>query len=196
MLKCIISFVPQIHNIINVPITPLWAADSQSAKNDHSKHSRANQFVGREGYRQAIELRLIPSLRAFNPTLVLLSCGFDAAAGDVGNSRHFPGEAASRMGIDLLPEDFAWATTEIMKIADICCSGRLVSVLEGGYGEHAPASPSKAPVAAPTTRGASRQGGPSSSGGGATNPSVVAAAVSTETEKVSFTCSGHYCELF
>lgn len=61
------------------------------------------------------------------------------------------------MGIDLQPEDFAWATTEIMKIADICCGGRLVSVLEGGYGEYAPVQPVKNTVHhVPTTRGASR----------------------------------------
>lgn len=61
--------------------------------------------------------------------------GFDAASGDVGNCRHAP-HAPPVKGMDLLPEDFAWATVEIMKIADICCGGRLVSVLEGGYGEY------------------------------------------------------------
>lgn len=125
--------------------------------------------MGREGYRQAIEQRLIPSLRAFNPTLILLSIGFDAAAGDVGNCRQFPGEVGSRMGIDLQPEDFAWATTEVMKIADICCGGRLVSVLEGGYGEYAPVKAAAAPVQAPTTRGAAKTGGTSASNSGSTS---------------------------
>jgi acetoin utilization deacetylase AcuC-like enzyme len=78
--------------------------------------------------------RLIPSLRAFNPNLILLSTGFDAALGDVGNCRHQPNSTPLR-GMDLKPEDFSWATSEIMKIADICCGGRIVSVLEGGYGE-------------------------------------------------------------
>jgi acetoin utilization deacetylase AcuC-like enzyme len=121
--------------------------------------------MGREGYRQAIALRLIPSLRAFNPTLILLSIGFDAAAGDVGNCRQFPGETTSRMGIDLQPEDFAWATTEVMKIADICCGGRLVSVLEGGYGEYAPVPKATAVPHVPTTRGASRHQGANHSNG-------------------------------
>lgn len=68
------------------------------------------------------------------------------------------------MGIDLQPEDFAWATTEIMKIADICCGGRLVSVLEGGYGEYAPVQPAKNAVHhVPTTRGASRHQGTTAS---------------------------------
>ena len=38
--------------------------------------------------------------------------------------------------MDLRPSDFEWITTEIMRIADLCCSGRVVSVLEGGYGHH------------------------------------------------------------
>lgn len=37
-------------------------------------------------------------------------------------------------GMDLTAEDFQWVTTEIMRVADLCCHGRLVSVLEGGYG--------------------------------------------------------------
>lgn len=142
----------------------------------------ASQFTGREGYRQAIQLRLIPSLRAFNPTLILLSVGFDAAAGDVGNCRQFPGEATSRMGIDLQAEDFAWATTEIMKIADICCGGRLVSVLEGGYGEYAAVGKSVSAPHAPTTRGAARNTAPA--------PAVV------EAEKVSFKLSRRCSAIF
>ena len=38
--------------------------------------------------------------------------------------------------MDLRPSDFELITTEIMIIADLCCSGRVVSVLEGGYGTH------------------------------------------------------------
>ena len=37
-------------------------------------------------------------------------------------------------GLDLLDGDFAWLTKEIQHVADICCEGRVVSVLEGGYG--------------------------------------------------------------
>jgi hypothetical protein len=96
--------------------------------------------TGREAFRQAIVQRLIPSLRAFNPGLILLSSGFDAALGDVGNSRVRPSPSGygteTCAGMDLLEEDFEWVTTEITKIADICCAGRVVSVLEGGYGQY------------------------------------------------------------
>lgn len=60
--------------------------------------------------------------------------------GDVGNCRH---QANSNPihGMDLLPEDFNWVTSEILKIADICCNGKVVSVLEGGYGEYDDSKP-------------------------------------------------------
>lgn len=81
-------------------------------------------------------------MRAFNPDLILLSSGFDAASGDVGNCRHQANSPVVK-GMDLTPDDFAWATQEVMKIADICCNGRVVSVLEGGYGEYETNGPSK-----------------------------------------------------
>lgn len=87
---------------------------------------------GRAAYRQAILTRLLPALRAFNPDLILISAGFDACKGDVGNARHERG--GEKMGLDLEPEDYAWTTRKILEIADMCCHGRVVSVLEGGYG--------------------------------------------------------------
>lgn len=120
--------------------------------------------VGRLAYRRAILHRLIPALRAFNPDLIIMSTGFDAARGDVGNARHFVG-GTEAMGLDLEPEDYAWTvskvrigakrkhrffrpekfhlsqhlllidlTWQVCEVADICCHGRVVSVLEGGYG--------------------------------------------------------------
>jgi len=90
---------------------------------------------GRQAYRRAIQNRLLPSLRAFNPDLILISAGFDACKGDVGNAKHEIG-GKEKIGIDLEPEDYAWTTSKILEIADICCQGRVVSVLEGGYGRH------------------------------------------------------------
>lgn len=96
--------------------------------------SSAHGTFGRIAYRRAIQNRLLPALRAFNPDLILISAGFDACKGDVGNAKHeYAGK--ERMGLDLEPEDYAWTTRKIMEIADICCQGRVVSVLEGGYGK-------------------------------------------------------------
>lgn len=121
-----------VHNIINVPILPIWRGDDKDAV---TKSDLIKALVGREAYRQAIIQRLLPSLRAFNPDLILLSTGFDPADGDVGNTRS--GTSDGETGMDLRPEDFEWVTSEILNIADICCSGRVVSVLEGGYGIYA-----------------------------------------------------------
>ena len=139
-----------IHNIINVPIAPLWRHDASNivmTSSSNSSDSTGNRNspntttpMGREAYKIAISQRLIPSLRAFNPTLILLSTGFDASAGDVGNQRD-SSEVPPSSGMDILPEDFEWATTEIMKVADLCSGGRLVSVLEGGYGCYCTAKP-------------------------------------------------------
>lgn len=57
----------------------------------------------------------------FNPELLLVSAGFDAYVEDpVG-------------GLGLAPEHFHWIGAELRAVAEACCGGRLVSVLEGGY---------------------------------------------------------------
>jgi acetoin utilization deacetylase AcuC-like enzyme len=46
-------------------------------------------------------------------------------------------------------EDFGWATEELLKVADACCRGRVVSSLEGGYDLAALAASVAAHVRAP-----------------------------------------------
>lgn len=111
---------------------PMMESDTASEISGRPSSPRYNN-AGRHAYRKAVQNRLLPALRAFNPDLILISAGFDAARGDVGNARHYAG-GKEKMGLDLEPEDYAWTTRKIMEIADICCQGRVVSVLEGGYG--------------------------------------------------------------
>jgi acetoin utilization deacetylase AcuC-like enzyme len=68
--------------------------------------------TGRAAYRRAIQQRLLPALRAFNPDLIILSIGFDASKGDVGNARHYAGGKEAE-GINLEPEDYAWTTSRV-----------------------------------------------------------------------------------
>ena len=68
--------------------------------------------TGRLAYRRAIQHRLLPALRAFNPDLIILSTGFDAARGDVGNARHY-NNGTEAMGFDLEPEDYAWTARKV-----------------------------------------------------------------------------------
>ncbi|MFU8787928.1 MAG: histone deacetylase family protein [Methylobacter sp.] len=72
-------------------------------------------------FRQKYSGIILPAVKKFNPELVLVSAGFDA---------HKDDPLAS---IALVEDDFAWLTQELMGIADSCCHGRIVSVLEGGY---------------------------------------------------------------
>lgn len=90
---------------------------------------------GRLQYRQAFASRVLPALRACGPDLILLSAGFDGGKRDVGNSRLLCGERYCQ-GLDLEPSDFSWLTEQLLAVANQTCGGRLVSVLEGGYGHY------------------------------------------------------------
>ncbi len=73
------------------------------------------------GYRDALEIEIIPALRAFRPEVLLLSAGFDAWRGDpLGGMR------VSREGFAL------WGRL-LGELADEACGGRVLAVLEGGY---------------------------------------------------------------
>jgi len=72
-------------------------------------------------FRAALEAEIIPALERFRPDLLMISAGFDA---------HRDDPLAS---LQLDETDYAWVTQRLMAVADVCCQGRLVSVLEGGY---------------------------------------------------------------
>ncbi|WP_395687051.1 histone deacetylase family protein [Aestuariivirga sp.] len=72
-------------------------------------------------FREAMNSVILPALDVFRPDLVIVSAGFDAHHRDPLGSLRFT------------EEDFAWVTLKLMEAAEIHCSGRIVSVLEGGY---------------------------------------------------------------
>jgi acetoin utilization deacetylase AcuC-like enzyme len=72
-------------------------------------------------FRQKYRHIILPALKKFKPDLLLISAGFDA---------HKDDPLASIM---LVEDDFKWITQELMTIAESCCNGRIISVLEGGY---------------------------------------------------------------
>lgn len=76
---------------------------------------------GGDVFRQAFDAAILPSLRTFSPDLVIISAGFDAHVRDPLG------------GLSLVDSDYAWMTKELMQVADETASGRVVSVLEGGY---------------------------------------------------------------
>jgi acetoin utilization deacetylase AcuC-like enzyme len=72
-------------------------------------------------FKIAMNSVILPALNLFEPELLIISAGFDAHVRDPLGS------------LELEEEDFAWATLQLMEIADTHCDGKIVSVLEGGY---------------------------------------------------------------
>lgn len=64
---------------------------------------------------------ILPRLIDFRPDFLLISAGFDADYRD------------PLAQLNWYPNDFAWLTLKLREVADRCCSGRIVSMLEGGY---------------------------------------------------------------
>ena len=129
------------HNVVNVALAPMWrgkgavAAAAGRAGRGGSGGAQSPRLCGcgRAEWRAAFAQRIIPCLRAFSPDLILLSAGFDGGCGDIGNGKHDVKDKFHH-GLDLSPADFEWATQQVLGVAAVCCPGRLVSVLEGGYG--------------------------------------------------------------
>ena len=81
--------------------------------------------LGAHEYKHAFDEVLIPIAKEFQPDLILVSCGFDAAIHD------------ELGGSNLSPLAYYWMTKELLKICP-----KMVVVLEGGYntdylGQHA-----------------------------------------------------------
>lgn len=103
------------------PLFPGTGAASERGEHDTILNLPLQAGTGPEAFREAFETALLPRVRAFAPELIIISAGFDA---------HWRDPLAN---INLEEADFAWATRELMAIADACAGGRVVSVLEGGY---------------------------------------------------------------
>jgi acetoin utilization deacetylase AcuC-like enzyme len=71
-------------------------------------------------------MKILPALAKFNPDIILLSAGFDAHKRDSMNQGF----------IGMVEDDYEWLTQQIVKVANSCCQGKVVSVLEGGYKIH------------------------------------------------------------
>jgi acetoin utilization deacetylase AcuC-like enzyme len=80
--------------------------------------------TGSETFRDAFSTRVLPALDSFRPDLIIVSAGFDA---------HHRDPLAE---INLVEDDFDWATGQVMERAGRHGAGRLVSLLEGGYDLH------------------------------------------------------------
>ena len=76
---------------------------------------------GSDHFREAFKSRVLPQVAEFRPDLILISAGFDA---------HHRDPLAQ---INLVADDFDWATAKLLDLADRSAKNRVVSLLEGGY---------------------------------------------------------------
>lgn len=104
-----------------MPLYPGTGAVSERGEHDTIVNAPLSAGDGGERFREALETTILPRIRTFRPDLVIISAGFDA---------HWRDPLAS---LNLTETDFAWATKNLMDLADRHCGGRLVSMLEGGY---------------------------------------------------------------
>ena len=72
-------------------------------------------------FRAAVTDHWLPALERFQPEMMFISAGFDAHRDD------------DMSYVSLTDADFRWVAEQIVQIADMSASGRIVSVLEGGY---------------------------------------------------------------
>jgi acetoin utilization deacetylase AcuC-like enzyme len=87
-------------------------------------------------FRARMAAEMLPALRRFGADLIIISAGFDAHQMDPLG------------GLNFTDDDYHWITRELMKVADESASGRVLSILEGGYSLEALATGTAAHVRA------------------------------------------------
>ena len=104
-----------------MPLFPGTGASGERGEHDTIVNAPLAPEDGSIKFRSAFENVILPQLQKFRPELVVISAGFDA---------HYRDPLAS---LNLKADDFGWVTRKLMDVADTSASGRIVSVLEGGY---------------------------------------------------------------
>ena len=100
------------------PLYPYSGVDPLGP-NMHNVPLRAGS--GSEAFRAAMTDVCLPALEAHRPEIIFVSAGFDAHRDD------------PLANLQFTESDYAWATRELVRIADRYAEGRIVSSLEGGY---------------------------------------------------------------
>ena len=72
-------------------------------------------------YKNLFQEKIINQLKIQKPDFMIISAGFDAHSAD------------PLANINLVEKDFSFITDQLKIIANNCCEGRLLSMLEGGY---------------------------------------------------------------
>ena len=102
---------------------PLYPGSGRVAEKGTGNIVNIPLQAGADGqvFRTVVSETLVPALRRFAPEVVMISAGFDAHARD------------PLANLNLVADDYAWITRELMAVANETANGRVVSCLEGGY---------------------------------------------------------------
>ncbi len=104
-----------------MPLYPGTGSPAETGRAGNILNVPLPPMAGTAEFREAMSRTVLPRLAKFEPDFVLISAGFDAHENDPLAALRFH------------EEDFGWATTEILRVAESACGGRVVSTLEGGY---------------------------------------------------------------
>jgi acetoin utilization deacetylase AcuC-like enzyme len=104
-----------------MPLYPGTGARDERGEHNNIVNAPLAAGDGGSEFRSAFESAILPRLREFRPDLMVISAGFDA---------HMRDPLAN---LNLVEDDFAWATKRLMEIAQASAGGHVVSLLEGGY---------------------------------------------------------------
>jgi len=103
------------------PCWPDTGLESETGIDGNIANATLAPGAGSDEFRAAWAERLLPKLAQFRPELLIVSAGFDAHESD------------PQAHLRLQTADFAWITAELVELANQCCEGKVVSLLEGGY---------------------------------------------------------------
>lgn len=104
-----------------MPLYP-WSGDkNETGVKNNVVNAPLSPNTGSDHFREAFKSRILPAISDFSPDLIIISAGFDA---------HHRDPLAH---INLVGDDFDWATGRLLEMADKYCQNRVVSLLEGGY---------------------------------------------------------------
>ncbi|KAL7552660.1 hypothetical protein ACHAWF_016319 [Thalassiosira exigua] len=90
------------------------------------KDDTYNYGLQRLELRDSYRKNILPSLLEHDPDMIFVSAGFDAHRRDSMNFGY----------VGMVEEDYEWLTEQLVKVANTCCNGRIISALEGGYKTH------------------------------------------------------------
>lgn len=104
-----------------MPLYPGTGAVNERGEYDTIVNAPLRSGDGGEAFRDAMMSVVLTRIEKFHPDLIIVSAGFDAHRRD------------PLANLNLVEDDYAWATEMLMAIARRTAGGRLISLLEGGY---------------------------------------------------------------